>query len=323
MWQQHKLKLFFSLLLLSASTMLALQLGDLKQWLQIDIVDVMGEGITLLVCSAWLWLILSSRPAGRVTERLYYGSLLLVYCYFLDVTDEFVHYDAGVVLMIWLESFSAPLGMVLLTVGLVGWHHEQRAIDRQLRGRELFLRDHQLLDPLTQLYGADYLHSVLAREIALSRETDAAPASQPLSLLVIDICQFSQFNRQFGVAAADELLCQLGEALASQLRFSDVVCRWRGDCFVAVLPATPLSQATALQHHLAQQLPRLSLHQQAPALTMLAIEVASGDAQSALQQAAVALQQARDPQKSTGPRNTDRQPSGQPQTSCATGRSPA
>ena len=149
MWQLHKLKLCFSLFLLSCSAVQVLQLGDLKPWAEVDLVDVVGEGITLLVCTAWLWLILSSRPAGRVTERLYYGSLLLVYCYFLDVADEFVHYDPGVVLMIWLESFSAPLGMVMLTIGLVGWHHEQRAIDRQLRGRELFLRDHQLLDPLT------------------------------------------------------------------------------------------------------------------------------------------------------------------------------
>lgn len=302
MWQQHKLKLCFSLFLLSCSAIQVLQLGDLKPWAEVDLVDVVGEGITLLVCTAWLWLILSSRPAGRVTERLYYGSLLLVYCYFLDVADEFVHYDSGVVLMIWLESFSAPLGMVMLTIGLVGWHHEQRAIDRQLRGRELFLRDHQLLDPLTQLYGADYLHAVLTREIALKQ--------QPLCLLVIDIRQFSQFNRQFGVAAADELLCQLGEALASQLRFSDLVCRWRGDCFVAVLPATPLSQAQALRQHLALQLSRLSLHQQAPALTMQALQVQAQDADEALQQATAALAQARSehPAATTSQQSSSRLP---------------
>ena len=126
---------------------------------------------------------------------------------------------------------------------------------------------------------------MLTREIAFKQ--------QPLCLLVIDIRQFSQFNRQFGVAAADELLCQLGEALASQLRFSDLVCRWRGDCFVAVLPATPLSQAQALRQHLALQLSRLSLHQQAPALTMQALQVQAQDADEALQQAAAALAQAR------------------------------
>jgi diguanylate cyclase (GGDEF)-like protein len=281
MWQQHRRKLLFSLLLLSCSTLLALQLGDLKPWQQIDPVDALGEGITLLVCSAWLWLILSSRPAGRVTERLYYGSLLLVYCYFLDVADEFIRYQPDSVLMTWLESFAAPVGMVLLTIGLIGWHHEQRAIDRQLRGRELFLRDHQLLDPLTQLYGPDYLHAVLSREIGLQ---------QPLALLVIDICQFSQFNRRFGVAAADELLCQLGEALASQLRFSDLVCRFRGDCFIAVLPATSLQQAEVLQQHITQQLSRFSLHQQAPALTVMALAVNATNADIALSQAKAALQ---------------------------------
>lgn len=286
----HQRKIMFSGLLLLSCFWLALQLGDLKPLAEVDLIDTIGEGCTLLVCCSWLWLILSSRPAGRVTEQLYYGCLLLVLCYFLDVGDEFIHYPPQHVLMIWLESFSAPVGMLLLTVGLVGWHHEQRAIDRQLRGRELFLRDHHLLDPLTQLYGADYLQAVLDRELALQQPEQGRP--QPLSLLIIDICQFSEVNRQFGVAAADDLLCQLGEAVASQLRFSDLVCRFRADCFIAVLPATPLSQAQQLQHHLELQLQRLSL-QPAASLTILAQQVQASDGASALAAAAELLNKQR------------------------------
>lgn len=290
MWQLHQRKLGFSGLLLLASLLLALQLGDVKPLAAVDLIDALGEGCTLLVCCSWLWLIVSSRPAGRVTERLYYGCLLLVFCYFLDVGDEFIHYPADSVLMIWLESFTAPVGMVLLTFGLVGWHHEQRAIDRQLRGRELFFRDHQLLDPLTQLYGAAYLQAVLDRELALQQ--DSQRERQPLSLLVIDICRFSDVNRQFGVAAADDLLCQLGEAVASQLRFSDLVCRFRADCFIAVLPNTALAQALHLQHHLQQQLQRLNL-QPAAALTIVAQQVDAIDGAGALADAAALLSRKR------------------------------
>lgn len=290
MWQLHQQKLVFSGLLLLSSLLLALQLGDVKPLAAVDLIDALGEGCTLLVCCSWLWLIVSSRPAGRVTERLYYGCLLLVFCYFLDVGDEFIHYPADSVLMIWLESFTAPVGMVLLTFGLVGWHHEQRAIDRQLRGRELFFRDHQLLDPLTQLYGADYLQAVLDRELALQH--DLQRTKQPLSLLVIDICRFSEVNRQFGVAAADDLLCQLGEAVASQLRFSDLVCRFRADCFIAVLPNTALAQAQQLQHHLQQQLQRLNL-QPAAALTIVAQQVSAHDGAGALADAAALLSRKR------------------------------
>lgn len=290
MWQLHQQKLMFSGLLLLSSLLLALQLGDVKPLAAVDLIDALGEGCTLLVCCSWLWLIVSSRPAGRVTERLYYGCLLLVFCYFLDVGDEFIHYPADSVLMIWLESFTAPVGMVLLTFGLVGWHHEQRAIDRQLRGRELFFRDHQLLDPLTQLYGADYLQAVLDHELALQQ--DRQRTKQPLSLLVIDICRFSDVNRQFGVAAADDLLCQLGEAVASQLRFSDLVCRFRADCFIAVLPNTALAQALQMQHHLQQQLQKLNL-QPAATLTIVAQQVDANDGASALAEAAALLSRKR------------------------------
>ena len=73
MLRQHQAKLVFSGLLLTLSAFIACQLGDTKQ--VFDWLDVLGEGTAFLVAAAWLLLILSSRPHGRVTELLYYGSL--------------------------------------------------------------------------------------------------------------------------------------------------------------------------------------------------------------------------------------------------------
>ncbi|RVT45551.1 GGDEF domain-containing protein [Rheinheimera sediminis] len=278
MWRQHRYKLLCSLLLLLSAFLLALYCGNAKQSYEFDWVDVLGEGTTLLVACGWLGLIISSRPAGRVTEWLYYGSLLLVYSYFLDLLDEFIQYPDAVRLMGWLESLPAPIGMLVLTYGLIGWHREQRAINRQLRGRELFLRNHELIDPLTQLYGAEYLMAVLQREIELHQSQ-----RQPLSLLVLDIQNFADFNRRYGIAAGDHYLSQLSELLLSQLRHSDVVCRYSGDCFVAILPGTTEAAAQIIAQHLQQQVQQLKDAEGRPELTMAAVQVNQHSSSAALQ----------------------------------------
>ncbi len=290
MWQYHLRKLIFSWLLLLVGITLALQYGSLKPFIRLDLWDSVGELTSLAVAMGWLCLIVSSRPAGPVTNWLYSGSFLLVFSYTVDLLDEFIAYPEPHRLMSWLESFPAPVGMLLLTFGLVGWHREQLAINRQLQGRELFLRNHALIDPLTQLYGAAYLQAVLQRELDLHQHQQ-----QPLSLLMLDIQGFSAYNRHFGIAAGDHFLTQFSELLTHQLRPRDLICRLAGDCFVAVLPQTDAASANVLQHHLQQQL-RQFLPEQNVRLTCVALQLPltqMNHADAALTMARQALQQAK------------------------------
>lgn len=252
MWRQHLDKLAGAALLLITAMLLAWQLGNIKTGVRIDWWDCLGEITTLVVATGWLCLIVSSRPRGPVTNWLFSGSFLLVFSYSLDLLDEVVSYPDNIRLMSWLESFPAPVGMLLLTFGLIGWHREQLAINRQLQGRELFLRDHQLIDPLTQLYGPAYLQAVLKRELNVHQQTQ-----RPLSLLMLDLAGFSQYNKGHGIAAGDTFLTQFSELLTHQLRQQDLICRFAGDCFVAVLPQTTAATAIVLQQHIAQQLQQL------------------------------------------------------------------
>lgn len=280
MWRQHQYKIALTLLLLCAAITLAFQLGEVKPWASIDWLDILGEGVVLLVVLCWLTLIVTSRPAGHITEWLYYGSLLLVCSFTLDLLDEFLRYPAHLRTMSWLESLPAPLGMLALTYGLVGWHREQRVINRQLQGRELFLRDHRLLDPLTQLYGLDYLYAVIKREIELHREQQ-----QPLSLLMLGIDHFSAFNRQHGIAAGDRYLVQLAELLSSQLRSSDVLCRYAGDRFVVLLINTRQREADIIAQHLQQQLSVLDSGEHRLSLSIASQQVSQTDAATVLARA--------------------------------------
>ncbi|WP_423187678.1 GGDEF domain-containing protein [Alishewanella sp. d11] len=279
MWRQHLVKISLPLPLLCAGLMLALTLGIPKNPAEIDWFDVFGEGVVLLVASLWLTLIISSRPAGRVTEWLYYGSLLLVCSFFLDFLDEFIRYPAHIRTMSWLESLPAPVGMLALTYGLVGWHREQRVINRQLQGRELLLRDHRLLDPLTKLYAVDYLYAVLERDLELHRAE-----KRPLCLLMLNIEKFSAFNRQHGVAAGDDYLIKLAELCSSQLRASDVLCRYVGDRFVILLADTGLPQARILAKHMQRHLSKLNHLEHNLHIDIVVNEVSKLTASQALQQ---------------------------------------
>ncbi|MDX3773683.1 GGDEF domain-containing protein [Chromatiaceae bacterium AAb-1] len=254
MWELHIRKLTVAFALLSTAILTALHYGIPKTFNQYDWFDILGEGTVVLVTVSWLFIIVQSRPKGPVTNKLFFGGCLLAFSCSLDVMDEFFHY-AGTdkQLMNFLESIPAPTGMLLLTFGIAGWLLEQKLLYRQLHGRELFLRNHRLLDPLTTLYSAEYLQTILHREQELHLNR-----GESCCLLVLDINQFSACNKKLGAAGGDKILKMSAELILSQLRSTDVLCRYAGDRFMAVLPHTSVSEARLLGRHIQQQMRRIS-----------------------------------------------------------------
>ena len=95
------------------------------------------------------------------------------------------------------------------------------------------LREQAIRDPLTGLYNRRYLDESLERE--LSR---AARESYPVSFVLIDIDSFKKINDTFGHHAGDQVLLDLAAQFNSQVRSSDIVCRYGGEEFLVVLPNT-------------------------------------------------------------------------------------
>jgi diguanylate cyclase (GGDEF)-like protein len=106
-----------------------------------------------------------------------------------------------------------------------------------LRLRET-LRGQSIRDPLTGLFNRRYMEETLDRE--LSR---AERERRPLSLILLDIDRFKQFNDSFGHEAGDRVLASLGTLLRGASRAGDVACRYGGEEFVLILPEAPLSDA--------------------------------------------------------------------------------
>jgi diguanylate cyclase (GGDEF)-like protein len=72
-------------------------------------------------------------------------------------------------------------------------------------------------------------------ELMLAHAWAAARRGDPLAVVVLDLDGFKEVNDTLGHHAGDELLCAVGEALRDEARESDVVVRFGGDEFLALL----------------------------------------------------------------------------------------
>lgn len=232
-------KFTFGIALLSGILLsLCLLQADAKASGNIDWLDVATEGSLLLLGLSWLALVLQARPGGKVTQLLIFG--LLGYCLgcYMDLLDEFFINHSLPSWFAFIEKLPTPIGLLTLTAGIWLWREEQITINEQLRTREQFFRQHKLVDRVTKIYDA----RAIRQQIALNR-------NKPLSLIMIDIDNFSEINQRDGFNLGDKLLTDIAQMLTSQLRSQDLVCRFAGDRFIILLPncSAPFSQAMAAE----------------------------------------------------------------------------
>jgi diguanylate cyclase (GGDEF)-like protein len=73
---------------------------------------------------------------------------------------------------------------------------------------------------------------------------------EPMSLLMMDLDKFKQYNDDYGHPIGDEALRRFGQMIREQLRPYDTLARYGGDEFIVLLPATNAAWA----RHVAERL---------------------------------------------------------------------
>ena len=95
-----------------------------------------------------------------------------------------------------------------------------------------------ITDKLTGLYNQAYLKHFLDFEIKRSLRQKT-----PVTLLMIDVDDFKQYNDRLGHLAGDSILKELGELIRTNFRDIDLVARYGGEEFAVVLPNTAINES--------------------------------------------------------------------------------
>jgi diguanylate cyclase (GGDEF)-like protein/PAS domain S-box-containing protein len=111
------------------------------------------------------------------------------------------------------------------------------------------IRHDALHDPLTGLANRTLLRDRLEHALALSERGGAATG-----VLFVDLDNFKEVNDEYGHAAGDAVLVELGERLRGIMRPSDTVARLGGDEFVAVCEMVNEAAVLALGRRLLESI---------------------------------------------------------------------
>lgn len=90
-----------------------------------------------------------------------------------------------------------------------------------------------ITDGLTELYNYRYFQKQLANELSRAKRYN-----RPLSVIMLDVDDFKNYNDTYGHPRGDEALREIARILSNNSRESDIVARYGGEEFVVILPET-------------------------------------------------------------------------------------
>jgi diguanylate cyclase (GGDEF)-like protein len=118
-------------------------------------------------------------------------------------------------------------------------------------------------DPLTRIYNRRVFREWCERELDRSRRTGSA-----FSLLMMDLDHFKLINDRYGHRGGDEMLIAVVETMQDSVRGIDILGRWGGEEFVALLPGATMDSAMIVAQRIRTNIEKLLLHSHGNAMRM-------------------------------------------------------
>lgn len=117
------------------------------------------------------------------------------------------------------------------------------ALSRQLKIESL--KNAAVIDPLTGCYNRREFENQLRRTIS-----SAVRHNNPLSIFMLDLDHFKKINDTHGHLAGDKVLKEISHLVKRNMRSGDVLTRYGGEEFIAILPETDRTKAIELADRL-------------------------------------------------------------------------
>jgi len=160
--------------------------------------------------------------------------------------------------------------LVYKAITEMGLEKPHRLLFRNLKESETALRDAleevqrlAITDSLTGLHNRRHLLELARHELQRARRYRL-----PMSVFMLDIDEFKRVNDTYGHAIGDQVLQGVAECCRQELRGVDVLGRYGGDEFAAVLPETGLPAACQVAERLRKSIAQRALDTKAGQVTV-------------------------------------------------------
>lgn len=142
----------------------------------------------------------------------------------------------------------------LETLGVLGAHAAVAIMNAQLHAE---VAESAVRDPLTGLFNRRHFDAAVTRLFAGRQRRGT---EEPIAVILFDLDQFGQVNKDHGHSFGDDVLRAFGALLASRFRRSDLVARYGGEEFVAVLEGSTAADARDIADDIRRRFADLPLH---------------------------------------------------------------
>jgi len=126
---------------------------------------------------------------------------------------------------------------------------ERKKIEETLRKSEQRYLELSILDDLTQLHNSRHFYNQLKKEVERANRYE-----QPLTLLLLDLDKFKDFNDTYGHLEGDTVLARLGQVIKRCLRETDSAYRYGGEEFTVLLPMTTCDEGVVTAQRIQAEL---------------------------------------------------------------------
>ena len=147
-------------------------------------------------------------------------------------SEIYLHHKEGhrVPVLIRSTPITNDAGEIVGAVEVFSDNSAKRLLDERLNELQALA----LLDPLTRLPNRRFLETHLQARLEELRRNQ-----WPFGVMFIDVDHFKSVNDRYGHEAGDETLKMVARTLAGHARSFDVIGRWGGEEFLAVIANSP------------------------------------------------------------------------------------